>query len=79
MRTVFDKARKLKDQNMISEYKKFQLHYETLLSELEAFYKKYREPLIKFGITPKPPLKIELTESELDILKEIQKKHGLKT
>ena len=79
MRTVFDKARKLKDQNMISESKKFQLHYETLLSELEAFYKKYREPLIKFGIAPKPPLKIELTESELDIIKEIQKKHGLKT
>ncbi|MFQ5475581.1 MAG: hypothetical protein ACE5DT_00950 [Nitrosopumilus sp.] len=78
MRAVYQKARKLKDQNMISESEKFQLHYETLLEELESFYKKYRDSLVKFGIIPMPPLKIELTDTELDIIKDVQKKQGLR-
>lgn len=78
MRIIKRKAKKLRDQNMISESKKFQMHYETLLAEIEIFYKKYRDSLVKFGITPKLPLKIELTTSELDIIKNVQKKQGLR-
>jgi hypothetical protein len=63
---------------MLSESKKFQVHYETLLSELEIFYKKYRDTMVKFGIAPKIPLKIELSTAELSTIKSVQKKHGLK-
>lgn len=78
MRVVRQKAKTLRDQHMIPESKKFQQHYETLLSELEMFYQKYRNILVKFGIAPKFPLKIELTASELDILKAAQKEYGLR-
>ena len=78
MRIVQQKARTLRDHHMIQESEKFQQHYETLLSELEIFYQKYRNSLVKFGIPPKLPLKIELTASELAIIKAMQKAHGLR-
>ena len=78
MRIVQQKAKTLKSNNMVSESKKFQVHYETLLSELEIFYKKYRDTLVKFGIAPKSPLKIKLSSDELSTIKAVQKKHGLK-
>jgi len=77
MRIVQQKAKTLKNNNMVSESKKFQVHYETLLSELEIFYKKYRDTMVKFGIVPKIPLKIELSSDELDAIKAVQKKHVL--
>ena len=78
MRIIKKKAKTLKNKNMVSESKKFQVHYETLLSELEVFYKKYRDTMVKFGIAPKLPLKIELSTDELVAIKAVQKKHGLK-
>ena len=78
MRIVQQKAKTLKSNNMVLESKKFQVHYETLLSELEVFYKKYRDTMVKFGIAPKLPLKIELSTDELVAIKAVQKKHGLK-
>ena len=78
MRVVLQKAQSLRDQNMISESENFQRHHETLLAELEIFYKKYRNTLVKFGFLPTPPLQIELTSTELDIIKSTQKKHGLR-
>lgn len=78
MRVVLQKAKSLRDQHMISESENFQRHHETLLAELEIFYKKYRDTLVKFGFLPKPPLRIEFTSAELDIIKSIQKKHGLR-
>ena len=78
MRIIKKKAKTLKNNNMVSESKKFQLHYETLLAELEVFYKKYRDTMVKFGIAPKLPLKIELSSAEIDTIKAVQKKHGLK-
>ena len=78
MRIIKKKAKTLKNNNMVSESKKFQVHYETLLSELEIFYKKYRDTLVKFGIAPKSPLKIKLSSDELSTIKAVQKKHGLK-
>jgi|SaaInlV_150m_DNA_5_1039734.scaffolds.fasta_scaffold19320_2 hypothetical protein len=78
MRIVQQKAKTLKNNNMVSESKKFQVHYETLLAELEVFYKKYRDTMVKFGIAPKLPLKVELSSAELSTIKAVQKKHGLK-
>ena len=78
MRVIQQKAKTLRNQHMIPESEKFQQHYETLLAELEMFYQKYRNSLVKSGIAPKFPLRIELTAPELAIIKAMQKEHGLR-
>ena len=64
--TMQQKARKLRDLGMIKESNGIQELFELLLNEIEAYYRKYRAILVKYGVLPKPPLMIDdLTAAEI--------------
>ena len=68
MKITQKKANKLRDQEMEKEAKKFQELVKLLLNEIEAYYRKYRKVLTKYGVLPEPPLEIDdITKEERDI------------
>lgn len=67
MRITQKKANKLRDMEMDKEAEKFQELVKMLLGEIEAYYKKYRKVLTKYGTLPEPPLEVEITKEERDI------------
>ena len=75
---VKSKAEMLRNRELQKEANAAFRHFELLVNELEAFYTQYREVLVKYGIVPKEPLKIMLTEKELDIANHWQQEHHKK-
>ena len=81
MKITQKKANKLRDIEMSKEAKKFQDLVKMLLVEIEAYYKKYRNVLTKYGILPEPPLEIDITKEEREIAtawkNNHKRKHGI--
>lgn len=75
------KAGRLKDLEMTKEAKEVRSHFELLLSEIEAYYKKYRQTLVKYGVLPQYPLEIKLSEDEKNTAiswqRQHRKRHGI--
>ncbi|QDI88051.1 hypothetical protein Nisw_00155 [Candidatus Nitrosopumilus sp. SW] len=67
MKITQKKANKLRDMEMDKEAEKFQELVKMLLREIEAYYRKYRKVLTKYGTLPEPPLEVEITNEERNI------------
>lgn len=72
---VGKKAGRLKDLEMTKEANEVRSHFELLLTEIEAYYKKYRQTLVKYGVLPQYPLEIELSKDEKDTAAAWQREH----
>ncbi|WP_428326995.1 hypothetical protein [Nitrosopumilus sp.] len=81
MKITQKKANKLHDMEMDKEAKKIQELVQLLLEEIEAYYRKYRKVLTKYGALPEPPLDIDITKEERDVAtawkNAHRKKHGI--
>ena len=82
LKTIQKKAAHLKDMDMKKESKEFQELFELQLNELEAYYRKFRTTLVKYGVLPVAPLFIDdITEKErttaTDWLYSHRKKYGI--
>ncbi|MHA7733818.1 hypothetical protein [Nitrosopumilus sp. S6] len=81
MKITQKKANKLRDMEMDKEAKKIQGSVNLLLEEIEAYYRRYRKVLTKYGTLPEPPLEINITKEERDIAtawkNAHRKKHGI--
>lgn len=64
MKITQKKVNKLRDIEMDEEAKKIQELVKMLLGEIEAYYRKYRNVLTKYGVLPEPPLEIDITKEE---------------
>ncbi|AFS80911.1 hypothetical protein NKOR_05125 [Candidatus Nitrosopumilus koreensis AR1] len=79
MKITQKKVNKLRDMEMDEEAKKIQGLVKLLLGEIEAYYRKYRKILIKYGILPEYPLEInDITKEEMDIATRWQNAHRKK-
>ncbi|KEQ57209.1 hypothetical protein SCCGRSA3_01593 [Marine Group I thaumarchaeote SCGC RSA3] len=67
MKITQKKVNKLRDMEMDAEAKKIQELVKLLLGEIEAYYRKYRKVLTKYGTLPEPPLEIDITKEEREI------------
>ncbi len=67
MKITQKKVNKLRDMEMDEEARKIQELVKLLLLEIEAYYRKYRKVLTKYGILPESPLEIDITKEERDI------------
>ena len=68
MKITQKKVNKLRDMKMDKEAKKIQELVKLLVSEIEAYYRKYRKVLTKYWVLPEPPLDIsDITKEERDI------------
>lgn len=65
MKITQKKANKLQDMEMDKDAKKIQGLVKLRIDEIEAYYRKYRKVLIKYGVLPEPPLEInDITKEE---------------
>lgn len=79
MKITQKKVNKLRGMEMDKEAKKMQGSVELLLEEIQAYYRKYRKVLIKYGVLPEPPLEInDITKEERDIATTWQNAHRKK-